>query len=274
MSSKNTVDVGLAPAGPPKDIHGWLELLRTRVADLDARTDVDGVVWGVSDTAERIIGERQGMAEELWGVYEQLGIVFDVTRKLPAVQTESEVVELFVESLRRSFERRAVVAVRPGRTGEWVAKGSPLEITGGIDSLVQRARDTATVVVEKLPADSAAERVAEVMVGPVFAGDGFVCAIILTRGEGVPEFQASDMNLLVSLTTFCGDLIRNHRLVRELREMSFTMVRSLVNAVDQKDQYTSGHSMRVGYYATLLGRRLGMAGEDLRMLQWSALLRC
>ena len=272
MTSKETADIMPAPAGHAEGVQEWLELLRARVADLDAGADVDRVVWSVSDAAERMIGEHQGMAEELLCVYEQLGVVFEVTHRLPTVHTEAEVVDLFVESLRRSFVRRTVLAVRPGRDGGWATKGGPLEITGWIESLVERARADATVLVEGPPPEPTAAHIAEVMVGPVFAGDGFVCAITLARGTEVPEFRASDMHLLESLTTFCGDVIRNQRLVRELREMSFTMVRSLVNAVDQKDQYTSGHSMRVGYFATLLGRRLGMSGEELRMLEWSALL--
>ena len=53
---------------------------------------------------------------------------------------------------------------------------------------------------------------------------------------------------------------------------STAMVRSLVSAVDQKDEYTCGHSNRVAYYATLLGRALGLEEDEMRMLQWSALL--
>jgi HD-GYP domain-containing protein (c-di-GMP phosphodiesterase class II) len=54
--------------------------------------------------------------------------------------------------------------------------------------------------------------------------------------------------------------------------MSIAMVRSLVNAVDQKDEYTCGHSLRVAYYATELGKRLALSEVELQMLQWSALL--
>ena len=80
------------------------------------------------------------------------------------------------------------------------------------------------------------------------------------------------MLLLKSLTAFCGDLIRNQRLVRELRTVSMSTVRALVNAVDQKDEYTSGHSMRVAYYATSLAREIGLDAGEIQMLQWSALL--
>lgn len=50
------------------------------------------------------------------------------------------------------------------------------------------------------------------------------------------------------------------------------LVRALVSAVDQKDQYTSGHSNRVGFYSRLLGVKLGLKDDDLQMLEWSALL--
>jgi HD-GYP domain-containing protein (c-di-GMP phosphodiesterase class II) len=49
-------------------------------------------------------------------------------------------------------------------------------------------------------------------------------------------------------------------------------VRTLVEAVDQKDPYTSGHSNRVGYYAKLLAAELGFDEEQLCVLEWSALL--
>jgi HD-GYP domain-containing protein (c-di-GMP phosphodiesterase class II) len=54
--------------------------------------------------------------------------------------------------------------------------------------------------------------------------------------------------------------------------MSMAMVRALVNAVDQKDQYTCGPSLRVAFYADMLGQYLSLGAADLQMLQWSALL--
>ena len=75
-----------------------------------------------------------------------------------------------------------------------------------------------------------------------------------------------------SLCVFCGDIIRNRRLVSELRQMSIDMVRALVGTIDQKDGYTSGHSTRVGFYACLLAQELGWSEERLQILEWSALL--
>jgi HD-GYP domain-containing protein (c-di-GMP phosphodiesterase class II) len=117
-----------------------------------------------------------------------------------------------------------------------------------------------------------------VLCGPVFAGDDFVCALLLGHGRTAEReattntFDASDMALLESLNLFCGDMIRNFRLVGELQQLSVDMVRALISAIEQKDEYTSGHSARVGMFAVLLGREVGLDAAELQMLEWSALL--
>ncbi|MGB2985270.1 MAG: HD domain-containing phosphohydrolase, partial [Phycisphaerae bacterium] len=242
---------------------------------------IEHLLSSVSKAAEQLTVEHAGMAEELLCVYEQLGIVFEVTGKLSTVHDESDVVDLFVDSLRRSFQEQEVFVADPRSPACRPTDGTSESSKDWLSSVIRGARDRAGVVVDSPPEGTLPGPtgksvpqglVAEVLVGPVFAGESFVCAIVVTRSEDVDPFRASDMLLLESLTTFCGDLIRNHRLVYELQEMSIAMVRSLVNAVDQKDQYTSGHSLRVGYFATLLGKALGLDDTDLQMLQWSALL--
>ena len=268
----------------------------------------DGPARKVSASLEQIMVEHRGMADELISVYEQLGIIFEVTRKLPTVNSESEVIGLFVDSLRRSFAGREVFVAHPPSPGVHAGRSDPPDINvwargdaGGesadaLSLLLHRAcRSTpARTVVESLPpVDSGAPGAdydppvsplgkgggcQDVLVGPVLSGEQLVCAIVIVRSvplEGdptAPPFRASDMQLVESLTTFCGDLIRSRRLVREMHEMSIAVVHSLVSAVDQKDEYTCGHSLRVGYYATVLGRLLNLRGDELQMLQWAALL--
>jgi HD-GYP domain-containing protein (c-di-GMP phosphodiesterase class II) len=128
------------------------------------------------------------------------------------------------------------------------------------------------VLIESPPPGATADEAAEVLAGPIYSGDSLVCEIVFVRGRAAPAFRSGEMLLVDSLTTFCGDLIRSRRLLRELRLMSVAMVRALVNAVDQKDEYTCGHSLRVAFYSDMLGRRLNLAPADLQMLQWSALL--
>jgi hypothetical protein len=292
---------GKGPAGGG-DALKCLEELREALHDLGAVSQQGAgreLAQMISVSLGQIMNEHRGMADELIGVYEQLGIIFELTRKLPTVESESEVIGLFVESLRRSFAGRDVFVARPAPGGvDWVATrpdGALCDHTGSavggdkrLSLLLRHAcRSTsARTFVKTLPpmgsdgqgAAAQGSAQTDVLVGPVLSGEHPVCAIVIVRSvplEGnptAPPFHASDMQLVESLTMFCGDLIRSRRLVREMREMSIAMVRSLVSAVDQKDEYTCGHSLRVGYYATVLGRLLHLRGDELQMLQWAALL--
>ena len=259
------------PPLPPVDALRNLNDLRGALYDLHPR-ELNKALPALSTAIDQVVAEHQGMADELLCVYEQLGIVFEVTRKLSGVHNESQVISLFLESLRRSFAGRRVVLARPGRSGDWTVDDPAFSVTAWLSSRCQRACERRAVLVEPVETGHMPDGAAEIMIGAVRSGDKLVCALLITRPNTAPAFKASEMMLVDSLTTFCGDLIRSHHLVRELREMSIAMVRSLVSAVDQKDEYTCGHSLRVAHYATSLGRRLGLNELDLQMLQWSALL--
>lgn len=267
---------GLLQSSPASEgvveVHRRLGELRAAITALEPGLGLDKKLWNLSQAAEQTASENAGMANELLGVYEQLGIVFEVTNKLAGVQRESEVLDLFTASLKTTFDKCAIGVMYPRDRGAWYVQGDTIDTGPWMQGILEKARESGHVVVETRSSEEASRSPVEVMVSPVFAGDLFVCAITLVRGHGLREFQASDMMLLESLAMFCGDLIRNHRLVLELRGMSMAMVRSLVNAIDQKDEYTSGHSLRVGFYATELGKRLKLPKTDLQMLQWSALL--
>jgi HD superfamily phosphodiesterase len=227
---------------------------------------------GISESASAILAEHGGMVEELLSGYEQLGIVFEVTRRLPDARHEHEVIELFLDSLKRTFAGSEVsVGVRDEARG-WLLGRDGAAAGDWLAELLERCRQNKSVLVEPPVGEARLDEFSEIMVGPLFCGDAFVCSIVLQRRPETRAYRACDMLMVESLTTFCGDLLRNHRLVRELREASVAMVRSLVSAVDQKDQYTSGHSLRVGYFASLLGAAVNLKSEQLQMLQWSALL--
>lgn len=256
------------------DEHGLLARLDELHTLLGAAGNqkLEAVLDHLRQAVQQIVVEHAGMVEELLSVYEQLGVVFEVTRRLPSLQEEPEVISLFLQCMQQSFGRRQVSVLRRGNGSAWRVEGCPLRVDPWIEALIDRARETQKVHVEPVDGHRPPMPFAEIMAGPVFAGSGFVCAIVLTRAPDAPPFRAADMLLLESLLLFCGDMIRNLRLVRELRDTSIAMVRALVNAVDQKDEYTSGHSQRVGYFATMLGKRIGLSEGDLQMLEWAALL--
>ena len=67
------------------------------------------------------------------------------------------------------------------------------------------------------------------------------------------------------------NLLRTKALVDELEQAENVLV-SLATALDAKDNYTSGHSQRVGEYAEALGAAVGLAGKERRNLRRAGLL--
>jgi hypothetical protein len=113
---------------PHADALRNLNDLRGRLSSV-ASTDLERILPSLSTAIDQVVAEHQGMAEELLCLYEQLGIVFEVTRKMAGVQNESQVIELFLESLRRSFEQRAVlVARRQPLGGRWNIEDGPVAV--------------------------------------------------------------------------------------------------------------------------------------------------
>ena len=60
--------------------------------------------------------------------------------------------------------------------------------------------------------------------------------------------------------------------VVEIRDMFTQTVRTLAEAVDAKDPFTSGHSRRVQEIAKDLGKELGCSEDELEALEWGGLL--
>lgn len=54
---------------------------------------------------------------------------------------------------------------------------------------------------------------------------------------------------------------------RRLEELFLGGVQALVQALEVKDQYTRGHSIRVSQYSSLLAREIGMSDADVRQVE-------
>ncbi|GMU37549.1 MAG: HD-GYP domain-containing protein [Phycisphaerae bacterium] len=254
-----------------------IESARRRFRQERPAEDLDGVLGHLIEGTRRILREHEGMADELLGLYEQLGAVFEIARKLPQIREEREVVDLLCATIEETYTRYEL-----GRC--WVGADGSLDLcadgwTAGteearrwlLDVIAGTTRER-RVMTREIPTEFQGAKVAQLLTAPVTCNGQPICVVLLGRASDGPELRASDMGLVEVLTTFCGDLIANIRLHHELRQISVDLVRSLVCTIDQKDPYTSGHSLRVGYYAKRLGEELGIKGQELQMLEWSALL--
>lgn len=85
-------------------------------------------------------------------------------------------------------------------------------------------------------------------------------------------FRRSELRLLDSMAEQIAVVITNSDLYRDLERFVINMVKSLVFAIEAKDDYTRGHSERVCQYSLLMAERLGLDEERTKILQWSSIL--
>ncbi len=62
------------------------------------------------------------------------------------------------------------------------------------------------------------------------------------------------------------------RAARENHELFMGTIRAMAQAIDAKDPYTRGHSMRVNKYSVILAKELGLKGAQLREIHVSSLM--
>ena len=85
-------------------------------------------------------------------------------------------------------------------------------------------------------------------------------------------FRRSELRLLHSMAEQIAVVITNSDLYRDLERFVINMVKSLVYAIEAKDDYTRGHSERVCRYSLLMADRMGLNEERKKVLQWASIL--
>lgn len=58
----------------------------------------------------------------------------------------------------------------------------------------------------------------------------------------------------------------------ELKGITIESIEAIARTIDVKDSYTNGHSIRVGHFSRIIGKELGIEGENLDNLYYIALL--
>ncbi len=86
------------------------------------------------------------------------------------------------------------------------------------------------------------------------------------------QYRSGDLKILSTLGAYAALLIDSDRLYRDLENMFFGTVRSLVEAIDAKDPRTRGHSERVRQFSLLIAQGLGIEVAEVKRLELAALL--
>jgi HD-GYP domain-containing protein (c-di-GMP phosphodiesterase class II) len=111
-----------------------------------------------------------------------------------------------------------------------------------------------------------------ILCAPMIAGGELVGVLEVLNKKAGSGFSAGDQSLLESLAGLGAMAIGNARVVGGFRNFYSNTIEILISAIEARDMRMAGHCFRVAQRASSLGRRLGLEGQVLKDLYYSALL--
>jgi putative nucleotidyltransferase with HDIG domain len=110
------------------------------------------------------------------------------------------------------------------------------------------------------------------IVCPLMAQDRVIGVLGVDRRGEHKRPTNSDMEFLSIFANNIATAFLRARLDEELKSSYVNSVRALVNAIEEKDTYTRGHSERVATMAVQVARTLGVSEAEIEYLQFGSIL--
>jgi len=112
---------------------------------------------------------------------------------------------------------------------------------------------------------------------PLVVRERLIGVVLLGEKASGEKFTEEDLEVISALSRHIGVGIHSHRLLEELerkanenlslydglRTIYKETVRAFAAAIDIKDRYTQGHSVRVGKYSEIIAREMGWGDEEV-----------
>ncbi|MCI0461604.1 MAG: HD domain-containing protein [Gemmataceae bacterium] len=89
----------------------------------------------------------------------------------------------------------------------------------------------------------------------------------LDRGPMQRPFSKDDLHLADALAANVSAGIESAALLRKQRELFYSTITILAQAVELRDQYTGGHTARVTEYSLLLAQQLDLSAEEVNLIR-------
>ena len=110
------------------------------------------------------------------------------------------------------------------------------------------------------------------ILSPFKSGEKIIGLIAVSGKKNGANFNSRDLKLLDILSMQAGLAINNAELFKEREKILLQGVSTLVEAIEAKDPYSSGHSKRVAHYTECLCKELGLSEQIQKDIYLSSLL--
>ncbi len=95
----------------------------------------------------------------------------------------------------------------------------------------------------------------------------------IQQAEDHARIEEESGEIILSLNKICASQAQEQlRLNKELRTLFLETVRTMVASLEQRDEYTQNHSLRVAGWSAMLARFAGLSEEDIETIERAALL--
>lgn len=111
-----------------------------------------------------------------------------------------------------------------------------------------------------------------VLCAPIRYKERTLGTIELANRKGDESFGEEDLEMLQSIANQAAVALANANLYQELQRSYLETIRALVQAVEEKDPYTRGHSERVTTFSVKIARALGLSNQQVQMIQYAGVL--
>jgi len=107
---------------------------------------------------------------------------------------------------------------------------------------------------------------------PLIAEDQVIGVLAADRKIGQKALTSADTEFLSIFANNIATVFQRARLDEQLKKSYVSSVRALVQAIEEKDTYTRGHSERVAGIVVQVARELGMSEQEVEYLRFGSIL--
>ncbi|MGI5921155.1 MAG: GAF and HD-GYP domain-containing protein [Syntrophomonadaceae bacterium] len=107
---------------------------------------------------------------------------------------------------------------------------------------------------------------------PLMDSDQITGILCLGNKKNNQDFSCYDQQMAEKLCEMAVPILTGLFYQQEQREVFKTTIKSITGAIEQRQEGFTGHAARVAAISVLLGQKLGLSGQELQELEYSALL--
>ncbi len=229
---------------------------------------------------------EKSLANETLENYKEINLLYNVSEKMVGCLDSKEVTKLIIDEalgiIKGSCASALLLDEKTGRLDTVYATGKPRTMSPDAEAMKPGEGIAGNVfltgqgeIINDVMSDprfvKRANDIRSLICAPFKTKDKVLGVICISSTEPV-TYTAHDLKLLSALALQGAIAIENARLYEELSETFLATVQTLAEAVEKRDPYTAGHTIRVMTYSLLVGDALRLSKKEMRDLELSAIL--